>query len=433
MSGPKCSSYTYDDDYWEEQARRDQAEQERRWRLLQEAIDRVNAVEQRLNRIRGALASARAAYPEAEFEIGISQPERPTEQTDALNAHASRMEELLRSIELQLKIATDRAMANSGLREALRGLGEMANAAPKTAAEVLEAYTRHVKSLKPTAQKDHIEERRKDALRILGRLTCAASVDIPSELETLMRDMLAATDITRSEALGLQLRLKVQQFNNVAAQRDKDREEAKGLLRALPLEITDKELTIRRQLEAIFLGNAPLTDEIHKTAEGLIAAARASREKKMREQTAKIVKESLEDLGYEVEGIGGILFVEGGLAHIHREEWGDQYYVRLRVLPGEKHLNLNMVRIQDSGGNEEAYKKSDTAMETSWCSQHQKLMDTLRARGIDNRLEHHAEAGEIPMQTVSSATVPTALREKYKKQLPPDKFAQPRQSTRQKT
>ena len=433
MSGPKCSSYTYDDDYWEKQARREQEEQERRWRLLQEAVDRVNAVEQRLNRIRGALASARATYPEAEFNINISPPERPTEQTDALNVYASRMENLLLSLESQLKIATDRATANSGLREALRGLGEMANAAPKTAAEVLEAYTQQAKSLKPTAKTDDIEKRKQEALHILGRLVGVASADIPHDMEALMRDMLSATDPIRAESLGLQLCLNVQQFNKDVARKHREREEAKKLLRTFPKEITDKEIAVRRQVEAVILGSASLTNEVRKAAEELITAAKTRREQKIREQSAKIVKESLEDLGYEVEGIGGTLFVEGGLAHIHREEWGDQYYVRLRVMPNEQYLSFNMVRVQESGGNEEVYRKNDAAMETSWCSGHQRLMDALRTRGIDNRLERHAEAGEIPMQTVSSATVPAALRDKYKKQRPADKFAQPRQSTRQRT
>lgn len=46
-------------------------------------------------------------------------------------------------------------------------------------------------------------------------------------------------------------------------------------------------------------------------------------------QAAIVLEQSLRDLGYAIEET---LFVEGGVAHFQRPEWGD-YFVRLRVDP----------------------------------------------------------------------------------------------------
>ena len=50
----------------------------------------------------------------------------------------------------------------------------------------------------------------------------------------------------------------------------------------------------------------------------------------VQEATSTIVRQSLKDLGYEVEDVADTLFVEGGVVHFKKAGWGD-YMVRMRV------------------------------------------------------------------------------------------------------
>ena len=113
----------------------------------------------------------------------------------------------------------------------------------------------------------------------------------------------------------------------------------------------------------------------------------------------------LEDLGYEVEPGFSTLFVEGGVAHIQKPEWGD-YYVRLRVKPEAGDLNLNVVRVSNDGrpaAREQAQR--DREMEETWCAAHEELLRCLRNRGISSEQTRARAPGELPVQTVQPGSV----------------------------
>lgn len=97
----------------------------------------------------------------------------------------------------------------------------------------------------------------------------------------------------------------------------------------------------------------------------------------------RVIGETLEELGYDVETGFATLFVEGGVTHIQKPEWGD-YYVRLRVKPETGDLNLNVVRVGEdkraAASNEQA--RRDRELEERGCAAHRELLQRLEQRGI---------------------------------------------------
>ncbi len=130
-----------------------------------------------------------------------------------------------------------------------------------------------------------------------------------------------------------------------------------------------------------------------------------------RRYAQQVIGETLVELGYDVEPGFSTLFVEGGVAHIQKPEWGD-YYVRLRVKPDASDLNLNVVRVGDDGraavSNEQA--RRDREMEERWCAAHEELLRRLRERGIASRQTRALAPGELPVPTVRPGTVQQPVR-----------------------
>ena len=120
-----------------------------------------------------------------------------------------------------------------------------------------------------------------------------------------------------------------------------------------------------------------------------------------RRYAQQVIGETLTELGYEVEPGFSTLFVEGGVAHIQKPEWGD-YYVRLRVKPEVGDLNLNVVRVggDDCAAVSNEQARRDREMEEQWCAAHRTLLDRLEARGIASRQTRALTPGALPVQTV---------------------------------
>lgn len=126
------------------------------------------------------------------------------------------------------------------------------------------------------------------------------------------------------------------------------------------------------------------------------------------EATATIVRQSLEDLGYQVEDIADTLFVEGGVAHFRRRDWGD-YLVRMRVGPRASGANFNVVRAVDTGNNEPSVL--DHIAEDRWCAEFPALLKALEARGVRFDVTRRLAAGEVPVQLVERGKLPKFAQE----------------------
>jgi len=193
--------------------------------------------------------------------------------------------------------------------------------------------------------------------RVLDRLELDADAPLPAALASLAQAIAAAPTAERAAALATELRYQVQQHNEarLAAARAKSA------------------LAVRQQME---------------------------------EAAAVVLEQSLKDLGYAVEEIDETLFVEGGIAHFQRPEWGD-YFIRLRIDRQRNAMNFNVVRAGSAG---EDRRQEDLLAEERWCSAFPHLFETLKARGIPINVTRLLKAGEAPVQVVDAASLPASTQ-----------------------
>lgn len=121
---------------------------------------------------------------------------------------------------------------------------------------------------------------------------------------------------------------------------------------------------------------------------------------------ALVMEQSLQDLGYQVEGIESTLFVEGGVAHFRKSHWGD-YMVRMRVAEGGGSVNFNVVRaVQTDQTDAQEASVQDHLAEDRWCAEFPALLKALAARGVQLEVTRRLEAGELPVQRVARDRLP---------------------------
>jgi hypothetical protein len=209
--------------------------------------------------------------------------------------------------------------------------------------EELAAFLAHAKE---AAAQNRVSQRQTLVAHVLGRLELDVALTVPDTLLALAQQVVAAPSDERAEALATELRLQVQRHNEALTQ--------------------------------------------------------AAEQKKLQEAAAIVLEQSLKDLGYAVEDIEATLFVEGGIAHFQRPEWGD-YYIRLRIDPKRGAMNFNVVRAGTAG---EDRRHEDMLAEERWCSEFPKLFETLKARGIPINVTRLLQAGEAPVQVVDAASLP---------------------------
>ena len=198
---------------------------------------------------------------------------------------------------------------------------------------------------------DSATARRVLVARVLERLELGATEPLPPVLEGLAQQAIAAPSAERAAALVTELRLQVQRHNE--------------------------------------------------------ARATAAEQQQLQEAAAIVLEQSLRDLGYAVEEIEETLFVDGGIAHFQRPEWGD-YFIRLRIDPQRNAMNFNVVRAGTAG---EDLRQEDMRAEERWCSDFPKLFETLQARGIPITVTRLLQAGEAPVQVVDTASLPVRSTE----------------------
>jgi hypothetical protein len=122
------------------------------------------------------------------------------------------------------------------------------------------------------------------------------------------------------------------------------------------------------------------------------------------EATATVIASSLKDLGYQVEDIPNTLFLDGGIAHFQKPGWGD-YMVRMRVAEKGASANFNVIRAID--GHDKEITVMDRIAEDRWCAEFPTLLQKLESEGIHLQVTRHLRAGELPVQLVERAKLPT--------------------------
>ena len=126
-------------------------------------------------------------------------------------------------------------------------------------------------------------------------------------------------------------------------------------------------------------------------------------QQQLQEASALILRQSLIDLGYQVEEFSSTLFIEGGVAHFRRHDWGD-YMVRLRINEANNTINFNVIRAVQQGNNERSVL--DHLAEDRWCAEFPTLLKAMEARGLSMNVTRRLEAGELPVQLVNRDQLP---------------------------
>lgn len=339
----------------EEQRAEAQRRQRRAERLQQRAarqagIEKLQrAAAERSARLRRLLA----AWQElGGADAGIDLPAAPaTEDEAALGAFLAALDARIATLETRL------AAAAGTLRDTARTALDELLAAGVSARDQLAAYAAQARLA--GAAPDDAETRRELVVRVLERVELEENEPLPAALDALALQVVQASTAERATALAMELRLQTQRHN-----------------------------------------------------EARTAARLAAEEEKLREAAATVLEASLQDLGYAVEEIGATLFVEGGVAHFQRPEWGD-YFIRLRIDPKRKAMNFNVVRAGTAG---EDRQREDMLAEERWCSEFPKLFETLKARGISIAVTRLLQAGEAPVQVVDAASLPARAEEEHRHQ-----------------
>ena len=128
-----------------------------------------------------------------------------------------------------------------------------------------------------------------------------------------------------------------------------------------------------------------------------------SQQQAVQEASALILRHTLQELGYQVEEFSDTLFVEGGVLHFRRHEWGD-YMVRLRINHQSNALNFNVIRAVSAASNERSVL--DHIAEDRWCSEFPALLKAMEARGLGLDVTRRLQAGELPVQLVDRKLLP---------------------------
>lgn len=360
---------------------------------LHRQADRLQA---RLSRLQGLLyeQQGEAAPAQDDLTQPVAQDER------SWSSYLGKLEAAIKKVEAQLPASEGAASQTLAAQVMAALLAEQ----PDTN-QLLTAYAQQ-HALRSRLSADEAAHYKELSFHLLSRLEQAADEMLPIRIESLVREMLHAHDAARAEALASNLRLEIQRANQQRKQQQADKEEATLLLSQLADELPDE---LQDALEQVAAGVCLLDEPTRAIARANLEEIEAARQREEQEAISLVLEQSLRDLGYEVDDISQTLFVSGGTVHFQKQAW-QNYHVRMRVSTADKTVNFNVVRAQGSGDATQD-KRQDYLAEDRWCAEFPALLKTLEARGVKLNVTRLLQAGEVPVQVVDAATLPTAHAE----------------------
>ncbi len=138
-------------------------------------------------------------------------------------------------------------------------------------------------------------------------------------------------------------------------------------------------------------------------------AADRTRAEALRGYTTQALRESLQEIGLELEADFETLLTEGGIAHVRRDGWED-VAVRVRRNPDGSTMYFNMVAPRDAAEN------LDEAAERQWCTAFDDLVPALAERGVEVEVTHRSEPGDAEAQPVDEARFPFERRQRDRRE-----------------
>jgi hypothetical protein len=374
---------------------------------LRHLAARASELEAALDRLRSLAATLTTGGAENHPVIAIDTPARPAMLVahplagQELAAYTARLEEALAAGHARLSaVAARMAADDDAAPERIANLVQ-----PRSLGELLDAYlARH-----RVAQTDAtLSERRARLERLLAPLATHEAIhSLPPDIGVLLAELSAPGEEQRAQAVELELHRLVAAERARREARGRDAARARVLLAEMDERLADdpESNAMRQTLEFVASGLVDLTPEIEARALSLAAALKAAEAEILRKAAAAVLEGTLADLGFVVEPISHTLFVEGGVAHFSRPEWGE-YAVRLRASPTDGTLNFNVVREAPTAQTDAlSARLRDMRAEETWCEHIPKLAETLEARGIRLKVKRRLGAGEAPVQVVPAGAL----------------------------
>ena len=247
----------------------------------------------------------------------------------------------------------------------------------------------------------HLEILKTKAENAYANLDAQTAPERRKEIEASVKMCLETTDMATAELRLTDLLVRVRRGNQealaeqrrLAAQRDTEAKIARDLLGRCDALGHTIDATLHDNLIRISSGDAAFTETLHSVAEKAITAAE-------QRFASNVLKESLEQLGYEVQEGFETLFAEGGSSFFQRASWGE-HHVRVTVDLKRQRLNLDVVRygIQVEQTADQVLR--DKEMEEQWCGEVPGLIDQLAAQGLSIDFTRKLNPGTVALQVIS--------------------------------
>lgn len=300
-------------------------------------------------------------------------------------------------IYIRLRDELERVKASIVMRERAAAL---AASLQRTVPATAEIYTKRGLSVKKAVQE------------LLESLEPGTPPESQVEIEALAQTCLAAKDLGHAELLLTDLRVRVHRLNRVirekqrslAKRRDKEAVEARDLMQRLGALGQDPEGVLHDDLLRVASGEAPLTETLRTKAATALAKAD-------RDYAGTVLKETLEQLGYEVQESFETLFAQGGSNFFQRPSWG-KYHCRISVDSERERLNFDMVRYGE-GREMESIDAAlrDKEMEEQWCQEVPGLLNQLAQKRLAIDLTRKLAPGTIALQVIDDVRLKPRIRQ----------------------
>jgi len=252
---------------------------------------------------------------------------------------------------------------------------------------------------------------------ILASLDPGTPKQHQAQIESLAKSCLATIDPGRAELLLTDLRVRVNRLNRatrdeqrcLAERRDKEAGEARDLIQRLGALGQAAEGALRDDLLKVSSGEAPFTEALRLAATSALAKAE-------RNYAGFVLKDALEQLGYEVQDKFETLFAQDGSNFFQRPSWGD-YHCRITVDADRERLNFDVVRY--GAGETESLDRTllDKEMEEKWCEEVPGLLCRLAENGVAVDLTRKLAPGSIALQVIDDERLKPKGREREKETL----------------
>jgi hypothetical protein len=413
MSGPKCDSYYVEDGSNELLLQAQRAEAERMARLASERLEAAVAsgrmAQQKLTTV---VATAPSVEQQCGSSFNILRESVPSFPSG--NSSVVEIERYIAKVEsMIIQITADVGRAE-GLAQ-LRAFASTSAAATQVADWTKELQKRQENPGTKSVDNESLGQKDREELteRIVARLQGAVREEELKSIQTIVRDIHAATSASRAESLATELRLRVQRVNERIQKTQREAAESSTFmeqLRGLQGSGVEK---IREELQAVLSGHKISSANLPERVNDI--RARALRQIND-EYAGKVIREELQRLGYLVGEEFSTLFISGGHAVVSRPEEAE-YGVEMQIDASKGLLDLAVIRFSDSKdvGSVERQLR-DKNVEERWCADHQKLRSAIRARGLNGRVLKHSPPGAQPVLVTNSVRTQDARRAERPKQ-----------------